>query len=178
MPKPKLGDIETSIVDPLLSDNFQLAIPNIPTGDSSVPFLMQCRTVTKPGVTMTNVEVQLFGHTTEHAGNKTYGHDLTVEYVENRKCQITRTLENWAEMIRSTQGQHGAYKAEYARKGYLTVFDQKGMAVDEYVIEGMWPGTVPDTQFDGSSSQLISLSATFKYDYYYNKTTGMGAPSS
>lgn len=174
MPKPNLGAIISAIPDPLLSDNYQLEFPNVPTGDSSVPLLMQCRSATKPGVTVNNVEVQVFGHTLEHAGNKTFSHDMTVEYVENRSMQIHSILERWAELIRGTQTQHGSFKSEYARPGVLTVFNQKGEVVFVYQIEGCWPSAVPDTSFDGSASNLISLSVSFKYDYYYNKTTGTG----
>lgn len=175
--KPKLSDISRSIPDPCLSDNFQLSIPNLPTGDSAIPFLMQCRTASKPGVTLNVVEVQVFGHTLEHAGNKTYGHDMSVEYVENRMMEITRALEKWANFVRDTQTQHGAYKSEYARNGVLTVFDQKGEPVVDYVIVNMWPSVVPDASFDGTSSTAISVGMTFKYDYYYDKTNNVGSPS-
>lgn len=166
MPKPTLGDISAAVPDPMLSDNFVLDIPNVPTGASSTPLLMQCRTATKPGFTINNVEVQLFGHTTEHAGNLTYTHDLTVEYVENRQAQIHSILEAWGELVRSHDTQHGAYKSEYARDAYLRVYDQRGVKVKEYRITNVWPSAVPDTNFDGQASNLITLSVTFKYDAY------------
>lgn len=177
MPKPTLGDIITAIPDPLLSDNFQLNFPSVPSGDSAVPLLMQCRTASKPGVTVNSAEVQLFGHTVEHATNKTFGHDMSVEYVENRSLQIHYILEKWANFIRGTQSQHGAFKQAYARDATLTVFNQQGDTVAEYVIVNCWPSSVPDTSFDGSSSNIISVSVGFKYDYYYNKTTGTGNES-
>jgi len=175
--KPTLGMISTAIPDPLLSDNYQLNFPQVPTGIDSKPLLMQCRTASKPGVTVNAVEVQLFGHTVEHASNKTFGHDMQAEYVENRSMQIHNILETWSNMIRGTQTQHGAFKTEYARDAYLTVFDQKGNVVYEYVIVNCWPSSVPDTSFDGSGSNLISVAVGFKYDYYYNKTTGTGNES-
>lgn len=166
MPKPNLGAIAAAIPDPMLSDNFQLNFPSVPTGDNAIPLLMQCRTVQKPGFTINQVDVQLFGHTLEHAGNKTYTHDLSVEYVENRFGQITKILENWGDLIRGTESQHGAYKSEYARDAYLTIFDQKGIAVIEYTIINCWPSTIPELPFDGQQSGPITLSVTFKYDHY------------
>ena len=166
MPKPSLGDIAAAIPDPMLSDNYSLDIPNVPTGASSRPLLMQCRTASKPGLTINAVEVQLFGHTLEHAGNLTYSHDMQVEYVENRFMQIHTILEGWAEYVRSHDTQHGAYKSEYARDGYLKLFDQKGRTVKEYRIEGMWPSSIPETPFDGQASNLIAISVGFKYDSF------------
>lgn len=177
MAKPSLGQIHTAIPDPLLSDNFQLNFPSVPTGDNAVPLLMQCRTASKPGVTLNSGEVQLFGHTIEHATNKTFGHDMSVEYVENRSMEIHSLLEKWANYIRGTQSQHGAFKNEYARDATLTVFNQKGDVVFEYVIVNCWPSSVPETSFDGASSNILSVAVTFKYDYYYNKTTGTGNES-
>lgn len=165
MAKPSFGDVAASILDPMLSDNFMLNIANLPMpGGFENALRMQCQSATKPGVTVNSIEVQVFGHTIEYAGNLTYGHDMSVEYVENRSAQITQTLDNWAEFIRSHDSQHGAFKREYARDGILTIYDQKGATVKAYRIENMWPTTIPDLSFNGSSSSLITLSASFKYD--------------
>jgi len=166
MGKPTLGQIAAAVLDPMLSDNFQLNFPSVPTGANSQPLLMQCRTASKPGWTINNVEVQLFGHTLEHAGNLTYGHDLTVEYVENRSAQISKILEDWGHMVRNPETQTGAYKSEYQRDGELTVFDQKGNTIRSYIIHGCWPSQLPDLPFDGQASNIISLSVTFKYDWW------------
>jgi hypothetical protein len=166
MPKPTLGDVAASVLDPMLSDNFLLDIPNVPGGGNPQPLRVQCQSAVKPGMTINAVEVQVFGHTLEYASNKTFNHDMTVEYVENRSAQITTTLEQWGNFCRSTQSQHGAYKAEYARNGYFTIFDNKGTIVREYEIHNMWPSVVPDINFNGTSSSLITLSVTFKFDHY------------
>lgn len=150
----------------MLSDNFILDIPNVPTGASSVPLLMQCRTASKPGMTLNVVEVQVFGHTLEHASNITFSHDMQVEYVENRSVQIHTILEDWMILCRDPLTQHGAYKNEYSRDAFLRVFDQRGNRVKEYQIFGLWPSTVPETPFDGSASNLISVAIGYKYDYY------------
>jgi len=165
MPKPSFGDVAASVLDPMLSDNFFLNINDIPgVGTFDNALRMQCQSAVKPGMTINAVEVQVFGHTLEYAGNLTYGHDMSVEYVENRSAQITQTLEAWAEYIRSRESQHGAFKKEYARDGTLTIYDQKGAKVIEYKIENMFVTTVPDLSFNGSSASIITLSASFKYD--------------
>lgn len=166
MPKPSLGQVAAAVLDPLLSDNFQMNFASVPAGGSSVPLLMQCRTAAKPGWTINNVEIQLFGHTLEHAGNITFGHDLTIEYVENRSLQISNILEAWGKFVRDPATQTGNFKADYQRDGELTVFDQKGATVRSYIIHGCWPSALPDLSFDGQASNVISLSLTFKYDWW------------
>lgn len=164
--KPTLGDIAASVLDPMLSDNYLLNIPDIPGGGNAQALRMQCTSASKPGATLNAVEVQVFGHTLEFAANKTFSHDMSVEYVENRSAEITTLLENWAELIRSTETQTGGYKSEYARSGYFTIFDNKGRTVREYEIHGMWPSAVPDLAFNGTSSSIITLSVSFKFDHY------------
>lgn len=168
MPKPTLGQIESAVLDPMLSDNYQFLIPNLPAGVSDVSnqLLMLCRTATKPGITTNAVEVQLYGHTLEYAGNLTFAHDLTIEYVENRQAQISKILDDWSSLIRRFTTQHGAFKSEYAVTAYLDIFDQKGNVVRKYHIFGVWPSQVPDISFDGQASNIVSLSVTFKYDYW------------
>lgn len=174
MAKPTLGQIITAIPDPLLSDNFQLHFPNIPVGGDSKSLLLQCKMASKPGVTTNSAEVAIFGHVLQYATNKTFSHDMAVTYVENRSLQIHNILEEWSELIRGTQTQHGAFKSEYSRDGFLTVFNQKGETVAVYQVVNCWPSTVPDTPFDGTSSSIIDVATNFKYDYYYNLTTGVG----
>jgi hypothetical protein len=172
--KPTLGDIAATILDPMLSDNYLLNIPDIPGNDGGAAqaLRMQCTSAAKPGATLNAVEVQVFGHTLEFAANKTFSHDMSVEYVENRTGKITDTLERWADLIRDTETQTGEYKAGYARSGYFTIFDNKGKTVREYEIHGMWPSAVPDLSFNGQSSSIITLSVSFKFDHYTLRNRG------
>ena len=164
MAKPSFGEVSASVLDPMLSDNFMLNIPNPPAGVNSGPLRIQCRTAAKPGFTINSVEVQVFGHTLEYASNLTFSHDISVDFVENRSGQITTALEAWGKLIRDNETQSGGYKSEYAVSGIFDVYDQKGTLVKQYKIENMWPSQIPDLSFDGSSSSVISLSVTFKYD--------------
>lgn len=167
MGKPEIGRVKSVVKDPMLSDMFQLKFPEVPIGsDAEEPLLIHCQQATKPGITINNVELQLFGHTIEHAGNATFSHDMSIQFVENSRGQVQRILERWAEYVKSHKTQHGHYKDEYSRNGILEIFDQAGNLVLQYKINGMWPSQVPEVQFDGSNSSLITLGATFKYDDY------------
>lgn len=166
MGKPTIQQVAGSIVDPMLSDNYQFEIPNVPgNAGASKPLLLQCKSATKPGMTIEAVEAALYGHTIEYAGRHTYGHDLSVTYIESKDGKIITIFEDWAELERGHLTQHGAYKAEYATTSYLTIFDQKGNIVRKYKIEGTWCSAVPDISFDGSNASIIEHQITFKYDW-------------
>ncbi len=166
MAKPTLDQLQASVLDPMLSDNFLLDIPDVPGGGNAQALRIQCQSATKPGVTINAVEVQVFGHTLEFAGNKTFNHDMTIEYVENRQAEITTALESWAQLIRQTATQTGAYKKDYARSARFYIYDNMGVTVRDYTVYGLWPSVVPDISFNGTSSSIINLSTTFKFDYY------------
>lgn len=167
MAVPQIGKIASVIKDPMVSDHFQLEFPEVPTGQQDEePLLISCQQAMKPGMTLNQVEVQLFGHTLEFAGNLTYGHDLSVTFVENVRGSILRTLEKWVEIARGHTTQHGEFKAGYSRDAVLSIFDNKGDTVLKYKIFGVWPSQLPDTQFDGTNSTLITHAVTFKYDYF------------
>lgn len=163
---PTIGDVISAIPDPLFSEHFRLSLPSVPGSGDPNPFTFLCKSATKPGMTLTAVEVQIFGQTLEFAGNMTYSHDMSCEYYENRKMQITKNLEGWANFIRAHETQHGGYKSEYGVNGTLEIFDVKGNTVAKYTIYGMWPSAVPDMQFDGSASQALTVQVSWKYDYY------------
>ena len=171
MAKPTLIQVSGAISDPMLSDNFSFEIPNVPKGAAGLSnaLLFQCKSATKPGMTLENVEAALFGHTLEYAGRQTFGHDLSATYIENKTGQITKGLEDWSILCRNPDTQLGEYKNVYATNAYLKVYDQKGTEVMQYIIYGLWPSQIPDISFDGSSATLIEHQISFKYDHVTRK---------
>lgn len=183
MPKPQLGDVLTTIKDPMVSDHFTLEIPMVPTGGGDArPLLIQCQSASKPGVTVDEVAVALFGHTVVYGGRKVFNHDLNVTYVENVRGEIHTTMERWAQLIRGTHTQHGDWHREYSTDGIMTIYDNKGDKVLVYKLFSMWPGTVPEIALDGTASNLITHQVGFKYNHYecvggysYRGPTNQGA---
>lgn len=165
MAKPNLESILT-IADPMLSDNFEFIFGTVPGSNNTESLRLQCKTAVKPGSTLEQVTYDLFGHTVEFAGRLTYGHTMSVEYVENWQGTITRTLEKWQEFARAHGTQHGNFKAGYATNAELIIYNQVGDVSLKYKIFNVWPTEVPDLSFDGSAANALSVSATFSYDYF------------
>lgn len=165
MPKPNL-DTVLEILDPMLSDNFDIIFQNLPAGVEARPLQIQCKTAIKPGTTIEEVAVELFGHRMMHVGRKTFSNSLQIEFVDDRNGKIHEMMEAWAEFCRETKTQHGHFKADYAADAEFYIYDQEGTKVKTYKIYNIWPSQVPDMQFDGSSAQAINVQMEFKYDYY------------
>lgn len=164
MPKPTLDDV-LNVEDPMLGDNFDLTFTSVPGGGDNRQLTIQCKTASKPGTTIQEVEMELFGHKVMHAAKRDWTHDMPIEYVEDSKGSITTQLEAWAEVIRAHDTQHGAFKRDYAVDAIFKIYDQTGAVAKEYKIINCWPSEVPEIQFDGSGGQAITLSATFKFDH-------------
>lgn len=165
MPKPTLDDVY-NVKDPMLNDNFDFTFAQIPGGGDRRRLTVQCKTAVKPGMTIQEVEMELFGHKVLHAAKKVFSTTFSLEIIENSKGDVTRDLEAWAEVIRGTDTQHGAFKETYATNGELTIYQQDGSVAAVYVIENCWPTDIPEEQFDGSGGSMITLSVQFKYDVY------------
>lgn len=163
MPKPSLENV-LAIKDPMLNDNFDLVFPSVPGGGTARSLTIQCKSATKPGTTLTEVEVELFGHKVMHHARRTWSNDLTIEFIEDNEGSITHALEMWAETLRARTSQHGEFKSAYAVNAQFNVYNQKGVKVMEYQIINIWPSSIPDIQFDGSGGAVQTLSVTFKYD--------------
>jgi hypothetical protein len=164
MPKPDLSAV-LDILDPMLSDNFDMKFSSVPGGGNQRALTVQCKTALKPGVNLQEVEIELFGHKVLHASKKMWTNEMAIEYIEDSKGSITVALENWAELIRGTDSGHGAFKSAYAVDAIFTIYDQEGSVAMEYKIINCWPSQIPDLQFDGTGGQNVPMNASFKFDH-------------
>lgn len=165
MPKPSLDEV-LNVGDPMLNDNFDLTFTNVPGGGDGRALRVQCRSGIKPGMTVAQAEVELFGHKVLHAARKTFSGSMSISYQETYSGNITTQLEDWSELCRGTDTQSGQFKRDYTTTGRLTIYDQTGAESLNYDIYNIWPTEVPDLQFDGSGGTALTVDATFAYDYY------------
>lgn len=165
MPKPSLDDV-LNVGDPMLNDNFDLIFIRVPGGGDQRTLRVQCKSGVKPGMSVQQAEMELFGHKTVHAARKTFSNSMSISFHESYDGIINTTLEDWSEMCRETDTQSGNFKRDYATNAVLTIYDQTGAEALSYTIYNIWPTEVPDAQFDGAGGTAMTVDATFAYDYY------------
>jgi hypothetical protein len=167
MPKPTLADVWT-VHDPMLSDNFDLVFTSLPGDPANTATMrevtIQCKSAVKPGTTMAEVEVELFGHKVMHGARRTWSNDMSITFVEDANGKITKMLENWIEQIRKRESQHGHFKKDYAVKATFNIYDQTGATTATYTLHNCWPSDVQELSFEGAGGQALDSQATFKYD--------------
>ncbi len=165
MPKPSLDEV-LNVGDPMLNDNFDLVFTRVPGGGDNRTLRVQCKSGVKPGMSVQQAEMELFGHKTVHAARKTFSNSMSISFHESFDGVINTTLEDWSEMCRETDTQSGNFKRDYATNAVMTIYDQTGAEALNYTIYNIWPTEVPDAQFDGSGGTAMTVDATFAYDYY------------
>ena len=165
MPKPSLDEV-LAVGDPMLNDNFDLQFTNIPGGADGRKLRVQCKSGIKPGMSITQAEMELFGHKTIHAARKTFSNTMSISFHESYDGLINTALEDWSEICRSTDSQSGSFKADYATTARMTIYDQTGAESLNYDIFNCWPLEVPDMTFDGAGGTAMTVDASFAYDYY------------
>lgn len=166
MPKVTLTEF-ASTGDPLLDDNFEVVfnVPDAVGGTSYTSMLrIQCKTGAKPGSTVEEILKEAFGFQLNYAGRKTFSHSFSTEFNENAEMAVYKPLEAWHELIRATETQLGAVKADYAVNANFRIFKQDGSIAAEYIIYGMWPKQVPDLSFNGTA-QAIPVTVEWSFDY-------------
>lgn len=178
MGKVTLTEVK-SVGDPLLSDSFEILIPNLPTGLNSEGgrnFRIQCKTIVKPGQTIEEVLQEAHGHTLRYAGRKTFSGTIPVEFIENSDLRMHSLCEDWMNIERTTEEQRGLFKSEYAVTAIMNIFDAKGATKETYEIHGFWCKSVQDLSFDGMATAL-PCNAEFAFDDYVRVKNPMAQPA-
>ncbi len=173
MPKPSLVEI-LSLPDVLLQDNFDMYFTYSPVlSETEVRDLrLRCMSTSMPGRTMEAAQVMVFGYTVNFAGRNTTTQTFTVNYVETRNLVVNRTLKRWTDLCRSKITGHGVSKQYYAGRAIIVLYSEGGAVAGELELINVWPETIPEVQLDGSSTGIIQLSASFKFDEFVWRYAG------
>lgn len=163
MPRSSLADIR-ALPDPLLSYNWDLFIPNVPTGDFRSPTI-KCQNVNIPVVQTDDVPVTLHGVTVKYAGREMYTNQFTATFLETRDMTTRDVIRGWIEYCRNSAANTGTYKAQYATTALLALYDDAGNTVRTVNIYGCFPQSLDEPSLDGSGSQPVLYSVVFNFDF-------------
>lgn len=165
------------IASPLMSDNWELVLTDIPTGKgsrASVSALrIRCKNISMPGLTNEPQELLLHGFKLNFAGRTTFPGTLGITYNESNLLEIYRSLTGWVQAARDyrtqlsggkTQGDSG-YLARLAKLNLYNEVDGTE-PIKTINLKNFWCSDVSDTALDNSSAAFVDISANFRYDYF------------
>tara|TARA_Y100001963_G_scaffold127143_1_gene180309 strand:- start:4642 stop:5157 length:516 start_codon:yes stop_codon:yes gene_type:complete len=163
--KVTLVDFESSVADPLLSDNFKVEIP-LPREVSmdAKPLQIQIKSAPLPGSQLEQQIAEAFGHTTRHAGRRTFSGTWSVGYQESDDLKIKKRIEKWFDLTRKVETQTGGKKEDYAVKVLYHILNNRDEIVASYVIHGVWPTQEPELGME-QSGQALEVQVEFSFDH-------------
>lgn len=163
--KVTLTDFESSIPDPLLSDNYKVEIP-LPSSisDDAKPMQIQIKSAPLPGSQLEQQMAEAFGHTTRHAGRRTFGGTWSVGYQESDDLKIKKRIEKWVDVARTVENQTGGKKEDYAVNVLYHILNNRDEIVASYTIHGVWPTQEPELGME-QSGQALEVQVEFSFDH-------------
>lgn len=160
-----------AIADPLDQSAFELLIGNVPIAGATLDLTVKCQTVSIPGMSTEVFETMLHGHVIKVRGRKVYPRTLTTTMIEDSQFATHNKLRQWSEFIAGTEsGNSQGFRSEYAVDAQLIVYNTKGDPISRTIFENFFPQEISDTQLDGSSSAVVSVSTTWSYDRILSPT--------
>lgn len=158
-----------AIQDPLYSDNYELSCV-LPQGllgktQDKEALRIQCRSLSMPGIMNEAQDITLHGFKISTAGRTVFSNTLSVTYIENRKLSIYKTLKNWVNTVRDFRTQRSVGKSQYSTTGSLVIYDETLKEITTIKLANLFCSEVQDVSFDGSSANIVEISATFRYDF-------------
>lgn len=165
MPRTSLSDVR-SLPDPLMSYNWDLFVPVVPSGSDFRSLTIKCQSVNIPGVQTEDVPVTLHGATVKYAGREIFGsNQFTATFLETRDMTTRDVIRQWIEYQRNSANNSGEYKINYEATGLLALYDDKGNAIRTINIYGMFPQNLDEPTLDGSQSAPVLYTVTFNFDF-------------
>lgn len=167
-----LTDIRGGLPDAADTELFDFIIPSVPgissQGGSGRDLAVLCQQAVWPGRGNEIMEVPLHGAQLNFAGRVTMPRTMSITYAERSDLLVTNTIRRWMGFQRGMiSGVSRGYKKDYAVDGAVCYkYDTTGKVVDTCVFYGLMPEDLPDVQLDGSSTNLWTVSVSFRYDFY------------
>lgn len=164
MARSSIFDVR-SVGDPAQSWNFDFFLPTIPGSPDSRDLTYKCQTTDLPGMGLDVVDVALHGINIPYAGRAIYTHTINVTFLETRDWSTREKMRRWRETARSWINNSGAYYETYAVDAEIALYDDLPQVVRTVKLHGLWPETISEVSLDGSSSNLVLQTVTFRYAY-------------
>ena len=155
---------------------FKLSL-TIPAGVSGVPgvgfgvaantaseiFSLNAQSVTVPSFSVDAITIPHLNQDVKVAGRPTLG-DMSVTIINSYQMQSIAILEAWHHLIYNPGPETMGFAATYKTDGTLFVLYPNLDIYKQYIIQGCWPASIGDKEYDWSASESVTRTITFHVD--------------
>lgn len=170
MSRISLDELYT-LPDLLSQEAFEFLLGVIPLGGETRNLTLKTQSTPIPGMSHEAFEVALHSQVFNFRGRKMYPRTFTTNYVEDVTFDTQKKLRRWMEHLVGTNSSNSqTYKKGYTVHADMVMYDVIGVEINRDTLWYTQVTDVPDANADGSSSTVLMVPATFKYDYFTGTT--------
>lgn len=135
------------------------------TGQFSQAELLVLLSASRPSLKFDDsVEMHHNQEVARFAGKHDWDPVTMVWYDVEQQPDVSRGLYHWIETVLNMQSMDVAHPRFYKRNAALIMLDGSGQATEQWSMMGTWPAACNWQELDYSSSDLMTLEATMRFD--------------
>lgn len=153
-----------AVVDPLVSWDWEVAIPTIPGIDDTRQITVRAVSTTLPGKSLEQLTWEGHGVKLHFAGKMSFDETWELTLIEARDNKTRDMISTWIDNARSWLSNSGSYKSEYAVPISLTLLDSKGTDLRDVQLVNAFPTQLGQATLDQGTG-IVNYQVTFSFDY-------------
>lgn len=124
---------------------------------------LNAQTVTVPTVTVEVITIPHLNQDVKVAGRPSLG-DMSVTFLSSYNLDSVSILEAWIHLIYQMSSETLNVASAYKADGNLVIYKPDFEEFKRYTIQGCWPSSIGDKDYDWSASDSVTRSVTFHVD--------------
>lgn len=153
-----------AVVDPLMSWDWEVAIPTIPGVDDTRQISVRATSTSIPGKSLEQQTWEGHGVKLRFAGKMSFDDTWELTLIEARDNKTRDIISTWIDYARSWLSNSGSYKSEYAVPVSLTLLDAKGTDIRDIQLVNAFPTQLGQATLDQGTG-IVNYQVTFSFDY-------------
>ena len=147
----------------------------ITANSASEVFSLNAQSVTVPSFSVDAITIPHLNQDVKVAGRPTLG-DMSVTIINSYQMQSVAIIEAWHHLIYEPGKEVLGFAASYKTDGTLFVLKPNLQIFKQYTIQGCWPASIGDKEYDWSASESVTRTITFHVDKVIDPSS-FGNPS-
>jgi hypothetical protein len=134
------------------------------SGTTNAVLAVRCTQISIPEEQTEAMLVGIQGLEFNYRGRRIFDKTIQATFVETTDAAVQTAIRTWTQQIVGSESGSGATKATYATQGTINIFDQSGNVAISFLVDNMWPASMPAVQLDGNQAQPYYQQVGFTYD--------------
>jgi len=147
---------------------WEFIIPQVPAAAGAVPeaLTFRARVAAFPGRAVGEIISNFKGHKIKHPGRNNFVQSLSVTFEEGIDGVVIQACRNWFNAWLNEKDGSSQGEAAVKVDAFVRLLDHQNEVILQAHIFGFFIQNMPDIGLDYSADALLSVQATFGFDYW------------